>query len=248
MVQEHDIRIGHNRAPPPRVVRGQPWPEEAQALIGPRRRPVTTSGRAGAGQWVLRFERRTAPAVESLMGWTGGDDPLAQVEIVFDTREQAVAYAEREGVAYRVADEEALARRSSPAACDAQERETIASAMSGIVQLSLLHNRYGRGDVPGLPELERAFVNPAAVFGTPDEVVRHPLLTIDCKRDILWRWAWDEYLIDLAHVDGMAEVEPSRLAEVKAALRLVNTEWSPDPAAPAAFVVHYRVDGQRLAA
>jgi hypothetical protein len=247
MMQERMIGIGHNQPPPSCLTRGQPWPEDAQALISRRTLPVTTSGKTDATQWILRFERRSPPTIEPLMGWTQGDDALAQIEMIFDTREEAVAYAEREGFPYRVAGEGSIARRSA-AARDALERETLASAMSGIVHLSLLHNRYGRCDVPGLPDLDRAFVNPASVFASPDEVVRHPLLTLDCKREILWRWAWDEYLLDLANVDGMPEGEPSRLAEVKAALRLVNMEWSPDPAAPAAFIVHYQREGRALVA
>ena len=78
--------------------------------------------------------------------------------------------------------------------------------------------------------------------------MRHPLLTIDCKREILQRWAWDEYLLDLANAEGMPEGEPSRLDEVKAALRLVNRERSPDPAAPAAFIVPYHWGETALAA
>jgi hypothetical protein len=80
------------------------------------------------------------------------------------------------------------------------------------------------------------------------QVVRHPLLTIDCKREILQRWAWDEYLLDLANAEGMPEGEPSRLDEVKAALRLVTRERSPDSAAPAAFIVPYHWDETALAA
>ena len=99
-----------------------------------------------------------------------------------------------------------------------------------------------------MPELDTALVNPAAAFASPDEVVRHPLLTIDCKREILWRWAWDEYLLELAAAEGMPDPEPSRLPEVKDALRVLGTEWSPDPAAPAAFLVRYHFDGMRLAA
>lgn len=246
-MQERIVGIGHNQPPSP-LVRGQPWPEDAQAVICRRRQPATTSGRAGTRQWILRFERRSPPAVEPLMGWTGGDDTLTQVELTFDTREQAVAYAEREGLAYRVEGEGAIPVRSGAASREADERETVGNAMGGVVWLSWMQDRYGRCNAPGLPELDRAFVNPAAVFASPEEVVRHPLLTIDCKREILWRWAWDEYLLDLANADGMAEGEPSRLDEVRAALRLVNQEWRPDPAAPAAFVVHYRRDGQALAA
>lgn len=103
-------------------------------------------------------------------------------------------------------------------------------------------------DAPPLPDLDRALVNPAAIFDTPQDVVRHPLLTIDCKREILGRWAWDEYLLELADAEGMPEGRPSRLDEVKAALRLVSKEHSPDPAAPAAHIVPYRWDENALAA
>ena len=104
---------------------------------------------------------------------------------------------------------------------------------SAIIWLPWLHANGLRREVPGLPDLDRALVTPASVFASPDDVVRHPRLTIDGKREILWRWAWDEYLLDLALADGMPEGEPPRLPEVKAALRLLNIEWSPDPAAPA---------------
>ncbi|MXQ10491.1 hypothetical protein [Microvirga makkahensis] len=113
---------------------------------------------------------------------------------------------------------------------------------------SWLRDRSSRHDPPLLPDLDRAFVNPACVFGSPHDVVRHPLLTIDCKREILGRWAWDEHLLDLAHTEGMPEGEPSRLDEVKAALRLVGMGRSPDPAAPAAFIVPYHWDETALAA
>jgi hypothetical protein len=113
---------------------------------------------------------------------------------------------------------------------------------------SRLRDRASRQDVPFLPDLDRALVNPASVFDTPHDVVRHPLLTIDCKREILQRWVWDEYLLDLANTEGMPESEPLRLDEVKAALRLVTSERSPDPAAPAAFIVPYHYNENALAA
>ncbi|WP_193573875.1 hypothetical protein [Microvirga tunisiensis] len=120
---------------------------------------------------------------------------------------------------------------------------------AGIVPwASWLRDRSSRHDALLLPDLDRAFVNPASVFDTPHDVVRHPLLTIDCKREILQRWAWDEYLLDLADAEGMPQGEPSRLDEVKAALRLVTRERSPDPAAPAAFIVPYHWDETALAA
>ena len=162
-------------------------------------------------------------------------DPLTQLELTFETKEAAIAHAAREGLAYRVQGgpvEATPARRR-----EAHEQSVAERAVGTVVWLPRLYTRCGRCDAPGLPDLEKAFINPTAIFSSPDTVVRHPLLTLDCKREILWRWAWDEYLLDLANADGMPEGEPSRLPEVKAALRLLNSEWSPDPAAPGAYIV-----------
>jgi hypothetical protein len=117
-----------------------------------------------------------------------------------------------------------------------------------VLRAAWLRERSSRHDAPLLPDLDRAFINPASVFDSPFDVVRHPLLTIDCKREILGRWAWDEYLLGLADSDGMPEGEPSRLGEVRAALRLVTRERSPDPAAPAAFIIPYSWEENALAA
>ncbi len=236
--------IGHNARPSPAV--GSPiWPEGTQARIFRRERSVTTSGKARTKQWVLRFEHRTPPFIEPLMGWTGGDDPLAnEVELTFRSREEAVGYAERHGLAYRVRNDAPLGRprlTTSKRSSDSVDAATIPQAFGEMVWLS----SYGRCDVAGQPDLERALVSPASVFASPDDVVRHPQLSRDCKREVLWRWAWDEYLIEVAQDEGMTEGPPSRLGDVKEALRELNTEWSPDPAAPALFVTS--LDREELA-
>jgi hypothetical protein len=61
-----------------------------------------TSGNRRTREWKLTFERRTAPFVEPLMGWTAGDDPMVQVELSFRTFGAAVGFAERQGLTYRV--------------------------------------------------------------------------------------------------------------------------------------------------
>ena len=106
-------------------------------------------------------------------------------------------------------------------------------APSAIIWLPWLHANARRCEGRALPDLDHALVTPASVFASPDDVVRHPRLTIDCKREILWRWAWDEYLLDLALADGMPEGESPRLPEVTAALRLLSIEWSLVLVAPA---------------
>ena len=65
-------------------------------------RTATQSGRAKTAQWVLEHAPRGRRAVDSLMGWTGSDDTTQQVRLSFATKEQAVAYAKRRGLAYVV--------------------------------------------------------------------------------------------------------------------------------------------------
>ena len=66
-------------------------------------RSAMQSGKAKYDQWVLEFEREGPQRVDPLMGWTAGGDTLAnQVRLSFDTREDAVAYAKREGIPHQV--------------------------------------------------------------------------------------------------------------------------------------------------
>ena len=72
---------------------------------------ATQSGLARTKLWVLEFEQDAPREIEPLMGWTSSGDTRQQVKLRFDTREEAVAYAEREGIAYRVEDTNLPARR-----------------------------------------------------------------------------------------------------------------------------------------
>ena len=71
------------------------------------------SGRARTRDWVLRYERQTPRKIEPLMGYTASDDPLSQVQLTFETKEDAIRYAEREGLDYRVF-EQGDPRRMNP--------------------------------------------------------------------------------------------------------------------------------------
>ena len=81
---------------------GGAFPADAVASISRPAPSLTSSGRAHERQWTLHFERRSPPFTEPLMGWTGGSDTLSQVELSFPSRESAIGFAEREGLAYRV--------------------------------------------------------------------------------------------------------------------------------------------------
>ena len=65
--------------------------------------PVATqSGKAATKLWVLVYEPEAPMEVEPLMGWTSSGDMNRQVKLRFSSKEEAIAYAERSGLAYRV--------------------------------------------------------------------------------------------------------------------------------------------------
>ncbi len=60
------------------------------------------SGLGRTKEWVLEFEPERARGIDPLMGWTSTADTNSQVRLTFDSQEDAVAYAERNAIAYRV--------------------------------------------------------------------------------------------------------------------------------------------------
>jgi hypothetical protein len=60
------------------------------------------SGPARTKDWVLEYEPEAAREIDPLMGWTSSRDMKAQVRLTFTTKEEAVAYAERNGIPYRL--------------------------------------------------------------------------------------------------------------------------------------------------
>ena len=71
----------------------------------------TTSGLGKTLRWVLEYDAETPLVVEPLMGWTGHGGPLQQIHLWFATCEEAVAYATREGIPYRVEEVQVPLRR-----------------------------------------------------------------------------------------------------------------------------------------
>jgi hypothetical protein len=73
---------------------------------------ATQSGLARTKQWLLVFEQDSPREIEPLMGWTSSGDMRQQLRLWFDTKEEAIAYAERQGIAYRVEEPHEMKRRS----------------------------------------------------------------------------------------------------------------------------------------
>ena len=65
-------------------------------------RTAMQSGAAKSKEWVLDYEPEQPRAVEPLMGWTSSGDMKQQLRLQFDTKDEAIAYCERNGIAYEV--------------------------------------------------------------------------------------------------------------------------------------------------
>jgi ETC complex I subunit conserved region len=68
-------------------------------------RNAMQSGKAKSESWVLEFESEAARTQDPLMGWTSSNDTRQQLKLSFATKDEAIAYAQRKGLAYMVAVE-----------------------------------------------------------------------------------------------------------------------------------------------
>ena len=69
------------------------------------------SGKGKTMRWVLEFEPESKRRVEPLMGYTSSTDMRSQVRMKFDSREEAIAYAERNDIEFRVVEPKEPRRR-----------------------------------------------------------------------------------------------------------------------------------------
>jgi len=74
-------------------------------------RNAMQSGKANTRRWVLEYDAEAPRSADPLMGWTSSGDMKQQLRLRFDTCEEAVAYAERNGIAYRLEDAKPVRRQ-----------------------------------------------------------------------------------------------------------------------------------------
>ena len=60
------------------------------------------SGRANTRQWIVENSPTSPKEIDPLMGWTGSADTEIQVKLRFASKEDAVAYAERNNLVYEL--------------------------------------------------------------------------------------------------------------------------------------------------
>jgi len=81
------------------------------ALIYKPSKTAMQSGQANAKAWVLDFEPEQPRRVEPLMGWTSSGDMRQQLRLRFDSKQEAIAYCEREVIPYQVFEAPPVKRR-----------------------------------------------------------------------------------------------------------------------------------------
>ena len=69
------------------------------------------SGKAKTGHWVLEFDPEQPRTIAQLMGYTSSGDMKSQIRLTFETKEEAVAYAEKNGLSFRVEEPKEAKRR-----------------------------------------------------------------------------------------------------------------------------------------
>jgi hypothetical protein len=149
-----------------------------------------TSGLRNTRQWKLRFERRTAPFIEPLMGWTGGEDTLCQVELTFPSAETAIAYARRQGLTFVVYGAERTQKdcRQSPRPRRSQDHTTVASKSPERAECEIESTAAHTATAS-----ELTTIDPMTRYARPNDVLRDPALSVREKQDILQRWALEAY-------------------------------------------------------
>lgn len=64
------------------------------------------SGKSNTKKWLVKFEALDTSSdprfIENLMGWTGSSNTNSQLKLKFNSKDDAIKYAERNGYEYRV--------------------------------------------------------------------------------------------------------------------------------------------------
>jgi len=82
------------------------------ALIIKPAKTAMQSGTANTKEWLLVYEPEQPRSIEPLMGWTSSGDMKQQLRLKFDTKEEAIAYCERNAIPYRVQETKEGPRRA----------------------------------------------------------------------------------------------------------------------------------------
>ncbi len=76
-----------------------------EALIYKPSKTAMQSGYKTKDYWELKYLQTSKVFLDPLMGWSGSNDTKKQIILKFDTCEEAIGYAERNGIVYKIIKE-----------------------------------------------------------------------------------------------------------------------------------------------
>ena len=68
------------------------------------RKNAMQSGRARTRSWVVEFEPGARGKNDDLMGWAGAGDTRNQLRMVFESRDDAVAFCKKQGLEFQLTE------------------------------------------------------------------------------------------------------------------------------------------------
>jgi hypothetical protein len=105
------LQVAGSNPAAPTIPRDREKDEAMSARIYRPMKSATQSGAARTKYWLFEYAPEKPREVEPLMGWTSSSDMKSQVRLSFATKEEAIAYAERNGIAYRLEEPPPIERR-----------------------------------------------------------------------------------------------------------------------------------------
>ena len=72
------------------------------AIIFQPTKTAMQSGKAKTKNWHFKIVSNDKKFVDPVMGWIGSNDTTRQLSLQFDTKEEAIAYAEKNNITYQV--------------------------------------------------------------------------------------------------------------------------------------------------
>src|SRR6266567_6643635 len=93
------------RHPGGETQRNGEWCAMALARIHRPAKTAMQSGRAQTRKWLLEYEPASRRDPDPLMGWSSAQDTLNEVQLRFDTLDEALAFAKKHGLEYTLIED-----------------------------------------------------------------------------------------------------------------------------------------------
>lgn len=73
-----------------------------KALIYKPSKNAMQSGKSKTDKWLLEYQPESKKIVDNLMGWQGSEDMKQEIHMLFDTKEEAISYAQKNEIEFDV--------------------------------------------------------------------------------------------------------------------------------------------------